>query len=195
MTNKEAIRIQKWLHNNTFLFTSTENDVKQSTEIAIMAIKALEQEPDAIHNEREQAYMKGYEDASKRFRTEPCEDAISRQAVLDLCERFDGYVPYSVLSNYDMLPSVSTEKTGRWIPVSERLPEIGQYVLCSLIKANDVKHRVIICEYKREVWWSYVTAWMPLPQPYNGESEEISDRNLKMWIEIFAEEKRREERK
>lgn len=43
-----------------------------------------------------------------------CEDAISRQAALDLCERFDGCVPYSILSNYDMLPSVSTEKVGRW---------------------------------------------------------------------------------
>ena len=67
------------------------------------------------------------------------------------------------------------EQTG-WIPVSERLPEIGQYILCSLIKAKDVKHRVIICEYKREVWWSYVTAWMPLPQPYKGESE-VHDAN------------------
>ena len=65
----------------------------------------------------------------------------------------------------------SLEQT-KWIPVSEKLPEIGQYILCSLIKAKDVKHRVIICEYKREVWWSYVTAWMPLPEPYKGESEE-----------------------
>lgn len=63
-------------------------------------------------------------------------------------------------------------KQSKWIPVSEKLPEIGQYILCSLIKAKDVKHRVIICEYKREVWWSYVTAWMPLPEPYKGESEE-----------------------
>lgn len=45
-------------------------------------LKALEQEPDAIHNEREQAYMKGYEDASKRYRKEPCEDCISRAEVL-----------------------------------------------------------------------------------------------------------------
>lgn len=37
-------------------------------------------------------------------------DCISRQAVLDLCERFNGGVPYSVLSSRDMLPSVSTEK-------------------------------------------------------------------------------------
>lgn len=38
---------------------------------------------------------------------EPCEDAISRQAALDLCKRFDGCVPYSVLSSSDMLPPVT----------------------------------------------------------------------------------------
>ena len=42
-------------------------------------------------------------------------DCISRQAVLDLCERFDGCVPYSVLYSHDILPSVSAEKTGHWI--------------------------------------------------------------------------------
>lgn len=36
-----------------------------------------------LHREREQAYMQGYEDASKKFRQEPCEDAISRQEVLE----------------------------------------------------------------------------------------------------------------
>lgn len=42
------------------------------------------QEPtENLHREREQAYMQGYEDASKRFRQEPCDDAISRQAVLE----------------------------------------------------------------------------------------------------------------
>ena len=51
-----------------------------------MAIKVLKQEPDAIHNEREQAYMKGYEDASKRYRTEPCEDAISRHAAIEIIQ-------------------------------------------------------------------------------------------------------------
>lgn len=57
MTREErdkAIRILQWLHDNNFLFRSTEEDVKFATEYAI---KALEQEP--------------------------CEDAVSRQAVLD----------------------------------------------------------------------------------------------------------------
>ena len=43
----------------------------------------------------------------KVLEQEPCEDAVSRQVALDLCERFDGGVPYSVLSNHDMLPSVT----------------------------------------------------------------------------------------
>lgn len=45
-----------------------------------------------IHREREQAYMLGYEDASKKFRTEPSEDCISRQAVLEhICEDKECY--------------------------------------------------------------------------------------------------------
>ena len=54
------------------------------------AIQALSQEPtdENLHREREQAYMQGYEDASKRFRQEPCEDAISREAVLDEIEKW-----------------------------------------------------------------------------------------------------------
>lgn len=51
-----------------------------------------------------------------QYKQEPCEDCISRQAAIDLCERFDGCVPYSVLSNYDMLPSV----TPRQAPFEER---------------------------------------------------------------------------
>lgn len=49
MTNEErdrAIRILQWLHNNNFLFRSTEEDVKFATEYAI---KALEQEPKIGH--------------------------------------------------------------------------------------------------------------------------------------------------
>lgn len=41
-----------------------------------------------LHREREQAYMQGYEDASKKFRQEPCEDAISRQEVLEAFEEW-----------------------------------------------------------------------------------------------------------
>lgn len=52
-----------------------DNDrVEKAVDTAIAALKAESCEED-LHREREQAYMQGYEDASKRFRIEPCENA------------------------------------------------------------------------------------------------------------------------
>lgn len=64
---------------------------------------------------------------------------------------------------------------GRWIPVSERLPEDRQSVLvwCP-------QYKNIYCAYlEKEQWWIFgafvqivpneVVAWMPLPLPWEGE--------------------------
>lgn len=63
-----------------------------------------------------------------------------------------------------------------WIPVSERLPEIGQKVLAS------TKSTVFTQVYKGiysepNAWhWNHnsikvVTAWQPLPEPYREDGE------------------------
>ena len=57
--------------------------------------------------------VEGVDDEAMTYcadRIELCEDAISRQAVLDLYERFNGSVPYSVLSSYDTLPPVTPQQ-------------------------------------------------------------------------------------
>ena len=61
----------------------------------------------------------------------------------------------------------------RWIPVSQNSPLEGQFVLCSIAEYADTVHRIIIAKYEKNslYWEEFVTAWMPLPQPYNGESE------------------------
>ena len=206
-----------------------------------LAIKALEQEPDAIHNEREQAYMKGYEDASKRYRTEPCEDAISRSDAIRVASGYchwtnipdelaklpsvnpipceDAISRQKVLEGLasiakakaksdaqksmmgrtmffvERMPSVSMEKTGRWIPVSEKLPEDGIYLVTA--ERTTGKPRVGIKSYAKDLnrvddfdfpkhkcgWYDYdseygywedtdVIAWMPLPQPYEPQESE-----------------------
>lgn len=42
MTIEEAIKVQKWLGNNHFLFASTFEDVKASTKMAIQSLEAWE---------------------------------------------------------------------------------------------------------------------------------------------------------
>lgn len=74
----------------------------------------------------------------------------------------------------------------QWIPVSERLPEIGTYVLISKKALNFRSNLPSVCTAHRscdprsgkEEWNDMlfgklddddVLAWMPLPEPYRGE--------------------------
>lgn len=63
-----------------------------------------------------------------------------------------------------------TIKKGEWIPVSERLPDMGKYVLCSVDKNHVYESdlEVVITQFRNEGWWTdgRITAWMPLPEPY-----------------------------
>ena len=74
---------------------------------------------------------------------------------------------------------VQSAKVPEWIPVSERLPEDKQSVLvwCP-------QYQNIYCAYlEKEQWWVFgafvqivpneIVAWMPLPEPYKAESEEV----------------------
>ena len=55
-----------------------------------------------------------------------------------------------------------------WIPVSERLPEVGQRILVTYNQEDEVK--IDITNYtKRGFLLSVVIAWQPLPEPYKAE--------------------------
>lgn len=82
----------------------------------------------------------------------------------------------------------STSNTGEWIPVTERLPELGEIVLIydkafgyltakysEVVDDYDEKNTVFLTHYSisSDKWASmYPIAWMPLPEPYKAESEE-----------------------
>lgn len=78
---------------------------------------------------------------------------------------------------------------GRWIPVSERLPEKNMECLVAVGKFNftqmaiysdlmgTIDHRIFYQgDYGKKNFENitqYVKAWMPLPEPYKAESEDI----------------------
>jgi hypothetical protein len=102
-------------------------------------------------SELRQKFIDGEE--VRTARDKPCEDAISRQAVLEAVKKntfrltfaeeqgYEGHVAWSAEAVYSdviegallELPSVNPQpKTGHWIPVSEELPDKEGHYLCSV---------------------------------------------------------------
>lgn len=69
MTREEAIKVQKWLVNNHYLFANTSEDVKASTD---MAIEALERESKIRHC-KDCKWWKDYEEKGDCSMYEPKE--------------------------------------------------------------------------------------------------------------------------
>lgn len=103
-----------------------------------------------------------------------CEDAISRQAILDMAttirtDDFSGNEVIEVVDVDDIKSMPSVTPTQKWIPVSEPPKEDGAYIVT--INCEDT-NAICIGTYdkKHGFWCSNVVAWMPLPEPYK-ESE------------------------
>lgn len=175
MTKEEAVaRIKDHIEIHKY----HEQDAVKILEALDMAIKALE-EP------------------------EPCEDAVSREAVhnmlenipIGLNEKWFNWLQKACLRLAE-LPSVHSEQ--RWIPVSEseRLPKNREWVL-GIFQEGDtgwINPIPFICDYvgkktpitTQDNWllkmvdephpyykMLHCIAWMPLPESYKAESEEV----------------------
>ena len=154
----------------------------------------------------ERGYKDGKRDVLEKIRAE---DAISRQAaqakIKSICNEYGlsyedgerkpatGGSAYALGHAFDDLPPVTPQQ--RWIPVSERLPKEGTYLVTlkgisgesiidmmsfakDLYKVDEFdfpnKHRCGWYGYDSEYgYWECITviAWMPLPEPYKAESE------------------------
>ena len=83
------------------------------------------------------------------------------------------------LSDYLVKNGVTVQE---WIPVNDRLPEEGEYVLC-VLKGFNYGGKVQVCKFvpadkfKDKPYFEHfrngfpsVTHWMPLPEPPKGET-------------------------
>jgi hypothetical protein len=108
---------------------------------------------------------------------EPCEDAISRtQALSDYADWYGyGYRENTFYKLLKDMPSVTPKpKTWHWIPVSERLPQLKEQVLCCekdkvFIGRMVFEHDGIPVFSTPHCNYYYVTAWMPLPTLYEPQ--------------------------
>lgn len=116
-------------------------------------------------------------------------DLISRQAAIDaVCKYCEYYYNENVIQSIKEIPFAEQEP--HWIPCSERLPDEedakilrkfgvkkqSEYVLAT-VEVKDERMTVTTCTYDGEWDWKMkhalpdyrVIAWMPLPEPYEGE--------------------------
>ena len=133
----------------------------------------------------------------KALEQEPCDDCISRQAVIDAlcdtCELYHRNGEQTCLSKCESyhflatLPSVNPQEP-KWIPVSERLPKSdGVYIVtreftdgfecvdladACYFDGTSIWHNDNRINHDREYVDKKIKAWMPLPEPYKAESEE-----------------------
>ena len=114
-------------------------------------------------------------DYKRLLEQEPCEDAVSRQVVLDTMQmKMGGKELYKAV--YEMPRITPIQK---WIPISERLPEDYQRVLVTIV--NYAGYKVVrVAEYNsgkktfqikenNERWKvgeKGLLAWQQLPDPY-----------------------------
>lgn len=118
------------------------------------------------------------------------DDLISRQAAIDaICEHGvdlerRGITVLAVVNHkqvtVDLLEKLpSAERWGRWIPITERLPEDeGQYLVsCDNDYGVEIGRFYIDEDGERYFGCDWndpddIKAWMPLPEPYKDGGEE-----------------------
>lgn len=168
MTNEEAIKELQSMCDHLHAHGICDKDSNMLTACK-MAISALEQKPceDAISREDAEQMFRNIRCHLKPQDYKSAEEFNTRDLMLLNAEQM-----------IHALPSV-TQKSGKWIKRTDRLPEDKTYVLTTIKVPNRVAHARsgwYECGFfhndNGDTWRATdmeVKAWMPLPEPYKGE--------------------------
>ena len=82
--------------------------------------------------------------------------------------------PTEAVADYLLDNGVTVQE---WIPVNDRMPEAGRYVVCIAKRNPFYRFMPMLARIKKNGWVnpitdqyiSEVTNWMPIPQPPKGE--------------------------
>ena len=114
-----------------------------------------------------------YDMAIKALEQKPSTDAISRQALMSAFPISDSYTLEDICKTISFMPSVTP--TQRWIPCSERLPKVYEFVNCtchSLI--DDREDWVVETVYIPQASGSPYSDWGNIPMLNDEECEVIA---------------------
>lgn len=98
------------------------------------------------------------------------------EVIRELKAMYEHILPYmSIMGTEAYEMAIKVLEQTRWIPCSERLPEDNIHVLCQFYLGGMgecyLAHGVFHVVGGIVMTCNEVIAWMPLPEPYGGESE------------------------
>lgn len=85
----------------------------------------------------------------------------------------EGHHPQTAAAIQDDLAAIIARHAPRWIPVSERMPELGQWVLLWSKKPPTFPEDTQVALMRFKPWLAnYITHWQPIPaapEPEGGQ--------------------------
>ena len=106
-----------------------------------------------------------------------CKECIHKS----VCYRVDS-VPIAYAQKCgDFVSGKALEQEPKWIPVSDRLPEAGEYVgnVAKYYLVQNEYGDMLVARYTHSGYWEQIyqlkpigdeiVAWMPLPEPYKAQ--------------------------
>lgn len=103
-------------------------------------------------------------------------------------------IDYAGISEAYKIAIKALEQEPKWIPVSEKLPEAGEYIgnIAKYYLVQNEYGDMLVAKYTHGEYWEQIyqlkpigdeiVAWMPLPKPYKPQESDDKCKNCKYYL-------------